>query len=737
MKPLKLTPVLILFLSLLLTNLSYPQTGWVSINDYRSYYYLDGQFVNNNTIYLCGGFNGIAKSTDKGVSWVWKSNIVDTYNGFSDLQFFNEQNGVMCGEYIGVYKTSNAGDTWQKIYSTGDQSYVGSVSFINANTGFLLTKGQTKLLKTTDAGESWNEIYSFSSMTNKIFFINAETGFRNDYMGNNQSSQILKTTDGGASWTYSYSVPFDIKQFEKLNDGSILAMTYSAGLIKSTDFGSTWVTLLDANASAGNLSVINQNNFIVTHYGNKAKYTTDGGLTWSEKDLPANGNIFTNTSGDIIFSAGDFQRGLYKINNNWNQIEDVFKNSIRQNLTDIKIFDYNNFYIFADSNYVIKSTNGGVSLSKENWGASTAAVYFKDMNNGYAAIGKKICRTQNAGASWDTISNLSPYYQGQYFEISNMHFLTDNFAYLTIANSGMQWSSRQILFTTDGGYNWHSSGVSSYSSGSGTYYSSQSIVDFKMTSQSTGYYILAASTSSQFGQTTYSYELRKTSNGGNNWISLNTNINTQKIYHIDFINDNTGYASIDSNRFMKTIDGGATWILKNYLSSSPEQIYMIDEMNIYNVSVEKFYRTRNGGITWEVQNPGINMTSGYNKISFLNSDIGYIIGRDGTILKTTTGGTVLIGNNNSLTADKYFLSQNYPNPFNPETKIQFSIPKNGLVKIVVYDMLGREVKELVNEFKQQGSYNVSFNGASLSSGIYFYKLITDDFVETKKMILVK
>jgi hypothetical protein len=92
---------------------------------------------------------------------------------------------------------------------------------------------------------------------------------------------------------------------------------------------------------------------------------------------------------------------------------------------------------------------------------------------------------------------------------------------------------------------------------------------------------------------------------------------------------------------------------------------------------------------------------------------------------------------NSELADKYSLSQNYPNPFNPETKIQFSIPKNGFVKIIVYDLLGREVNELVNEFKQQGSYGVSFNGANLSSGIYFYKLITDDFVETKKMILVK
>jgi hypothetical protein len=164
---------------------------------------------------------------------------------------------------------------------------------------------------------------------------------------------------------------------------------------------------------------------------------------------------------------------------------------------------------------------------------------------------------------------------------------------------------------------------------------------------------------------------------------------------------------------------------------------MIDAMNAYAVDFVDFYRTTDGGNTWRVQHPDLNSNTGFNKISFLNPNLGLIIGRDGVILKTSNGGNVSIGNLNSELADKYFLSQNYPNPFNPETKIQFSIPKNGLVKIVVYDMLGREVKELVNEFKQQGSYNVSFNGANFSSGIYFYKLITDDFIETKKMILVK
>ncbi|HAX48849.1 MAG TPA: peptidase S8, partial [Bacteroidetes bacterium] len=86
---------------------------------------------------------------------------------------------------------------------------------------------------------------------------------------------------------------------------------------------------------------------------------------------------------------------------------------------------------------------------------------------------------------------------------------------------------------------------------------------------------------------------------------------------------------------------------------------------------------------------------------------------------------------------KFSLHQNYPNPFNPVTNIKFSIPKSGNVSLKVYDILGREVAELVDEFKPQGNYLVDFNASFLSSGVYFYRLETSEFTEVKKMVLVK
>ncbi|MFH2031338.1 MAG: T9SS type A sorting domain-containing protein, partial [Bacteroidota bacterium] len=86
---------------------------------------------------------------------------------------------------------------------------------------------------------------------------------------------------------------------------------------------------------------------------------------------------------------------------------------------------------------------------------------------------------------------------------------------------------------------------------------------------------------------------------------------------------------------------------------------------------------------------------------------------------------------------KFTLFQNYPNPFNPRTVIKFQVPSSKLVKLQVYDILGREIKTLVNEYKSQGTYGVQFNADELASGVYFYRLISGSFAATKKMLLIR
>lgn len=101
-----------------------------------------------------------------------------------------------------------------------------------------------------------------------------------------------------------------------------------------------------------------------------------------------------------------------------------------------------------------------------------------------------------------------------------------------------------------------------------------------------------------------------------------------------------------------------------------------------------------------------------------------------------TGTTTDVDYNNS-SINNFALEQNFPNPFNPETNIKYSINSNQFVSLKVYDVLGNEIADLINEEKSAGVYEVKFNGSELSSGIYFYRLQTGGLTETKKMILMK
>ena len=117
---------------------------------------------------------------------------------------------------------------------------------------------------------------------------------------------------------------------------------------------------------------------------------------------------------------------------------------------------------------------------------------------------------------------------------------------------------------------------------------------------------------------------------------------------------------------------------------------------------------------------------------FLNKN-SYI---DIPVIGPSAEGPVVADNNINVPA-QYSLKQNYPNPFNPVTTIAYTLASTGNVKLIVYDILGREVKTLVNEVQQQGSYTVSFNASGLASGVYFYRIKSGSFSDIKKMILVK
>ncbi|MBK6504966.1 MAG: T9SS type A sorting domain-containing protein [Ignavibacteria bacterium] len=149
-------------------------------------------------------------------------------------------------------------------------------------------------------------------------------------------------------------------------------------------------------------------------------------------------------------------------------------------------------------------------------------------------------------------------------------------------------------------------------------------------------------------------------------------------------------------------------------------------------------RIVNGGTTYYFRGWTGGGTGSYTSPDSSGADSAVTVQMRGPITETARWATTIgINQLSSLVPEKYNLFQNYPNPFNPSTNIKFDIVKLGAVKIVIYDALGRESEVLVNEVLSPGSYNADFNAANLPSGIYYYKIITADFSDVKKMLLIK
>lgn len=113
----------------------------------------------------------------------------------------------------------------------------------------------------------------------------------------------------------------------------------------------------------------------------------------------------------------------------------------------------------------------------------------------------------------------------------------------------------------------------------------------------------------------------------------------------------------------------------------------------------------------------------------LNSQCAVLQSQKSTIITGIEGSGEIV--------EGFNLSQNYPNPFNPTTNIKFAVPKDGQVSLKIYDMIGNEISIIWDNYLKAGAYNLSFDGSSLASGVYFYKLTAGEYTDTKKMSLVK
>ncbi len=408
-------------------------------------------------------------------------------------------------------------------------------------------------------------------------------------------------------------------------------------------------------------------------------------------------------------------------------------------LNSIYFINPNTGIIASDSGKVLRTTNGGI-----NWATSIIissvvsykSVYFYDQNTGYIAgriliidsntvdAEPKIIKTTNGGVNWfSTLNDSGITLRAIYFINPNTGFATGGLFSL---------AQNYLLTTTNAGLNWQRT-----SPGDGYLYN----ITFK--DAFTGY------------MTAVSGNLFKTTNLGMNWSLYSVIPSIDILTSISFIDANLGFMTggksmgLDSSgNIYKSTNGGNNWSLvyndhKGYLnavkfvsSNIGYAVGTLDNIVPY-IIPGRIIRTTNSGNGWFIDTMFTSI-SGLTSLYFTDLLTGYVVGSNGVILKTTTGGNLLGIEPISLEVpNKYSLSQNYPNPFNPSTTIKFDIPKESNVKVSVFDILGNEVQSLIDENVKAGEYKVTWDGTNYASGIYFYKLQAGEFTQTRKMLLIK
>jgi photosystem II stability/assembly factor-like uncharacterized protein len=384
-------------------------------------------------------------------------------------------------------------------------------------------------------------------------------------------------------------------------------------------------------------------------------------------------------------------------------------------LNGVSFYDLNNGIAVGDSGIILGTTNGGA-----NWIVSPPS----GNNTNLYAVANKPGNWVAVGSEGTIIRNGNIQPSGTTVLLKDV-FLTDANNGWVVGDSGI------IIKTTNGGIDW-----TSQTSGTTNDLSSVCFID-----QDIGWAV---------GE---SGVILKTTDGGTNWILQSSGV-TENLNDIRFTDLNSGFAVSQAGRILKTNDGGNNWISQMpYPSVNLYDISFVDNNNGWVVGYDHGWgpggvilRTSNSGTEWVPQSPGI--LNVLNSIHLIDVNNGYTAGSEGVIWHTTNGGISFVEEELiDVIPTEFLLSQNFPNPFNPSTKIKYSIPQLSSVTIKVFDILGNDIETLVNEEKPAGTYEVEFNASLLSgsvsakggyaSGVYFYQLRADSFVDTKKMVLVK
>lgn len=702
-----------------------------------------------------GGHNnfpggGVFKSTDAGLTWYFLGLEATTSIGRVLVHTTNSNIVYLAavGSYFspneerGVYKSTDGGNSWNKSLFVSDSTGVIDIIMDPTNpdrmmaalwervrrpTSSHLYGPSSGIYKTTDGGTNWDLIPPSAGLpdpsSQNVGRIGLAISQSNPdivyalYTNGNFIISLFKSTNFGDSWT-------DVDPDDELDNGSSSFSWYfgqvrvhptnpdivyvmDVAFMRSTNGGNTWPIIygyggpsqLHVDHHALAFHPVNPS-FIINGNDGGINISTDGGVGWSDAaQIPTTQfyEIGLDASNSLAYYGGTQDNGTNRTQdgglNNWQHIYGGDGFYVLVDFTNPNI-------VYAESQFgnLGKSTTGGGGGSfspattgingsePTNW--STPVIMDPNNSNILYYGTNYLYRTTNGADNWTKISpQLTDYNGGRLGTLTTMAVAPTN--------------SNVIYVGTDDSHVWVSS------------------------------------------------------DNGTSWNEISDGLPIRWVTRVavDPLNESIVYVTFNGLKWrdpqphvFRSTDKGTTWSdISSNLPDAPVNAFAVDPIvpeRLYLGNDVGMYVSFNSGQSWWALGEGLPVLPiGDIKIHPTTREL--VAGTYGRSMYKIDLNLVPTNIESSEPIlSEFQLEQNYPNPFNPTTKIKYTIPSNvkqemSHITLKVYDALGIEIATLVNEEKAGGSYEVDFYAAGLSSGVYFYKLMTENFSETKKMLLLR
>ncbi|MDP4172851.1 MAG: YCF48-related protein [Bacteroidota bacterium] len=680
--------------------------------------------------------------------WRWQ-NPKPQGNTLWDVAFYNEKYGYAVGDYGTILFTSDQGASWNVQYEAVTDN-LRSIVLVDSVTAWIV--GDNAMILHTVNGRDWNEQISGlksneASGLNGVFFTDKNNGWA---VGD--SKLIIHTTNGGTTWntqTLPSSKPYNLTSVYFISKDEGWAVGTGGIVLHTSNGGTNWTQQSTTGTTGSTIKFISSTTGFIVGDNGTIFVTKNSGQNWSKvtSGTTYGLNDITFLSATDFWISGDNGTLLHSVNagDSWT-LEAPFTYASFYGLGQYQsgLMAVGEFGVIADKKIIStwKYLNDGMN-SSINW------LTFSDKLNGFG-VGEygNIVKTTDGGNTWTKIVNGvtgDSFYGADQTDKDNLWCVGDGGVLLHTSDAGKSWIQQPTYVTTtllsisfidqQNGWACGDLGVVLHTTDAGKTWKQQ-------TSGVTG--IL------------YGIKFKDSKNGwiaGDNGIILHstdggTTWNKQispvssKLYSVDFVDLSNGYCAGSGGVILKTMNSGTTW-------SKVTVPATVDLYVVSGTSNNSLWAIGDSGVVLHGSNSGTNWTNefsftGYNLfgLKVYNDSSAWVSGDWGTVIATgyfsgTTDVNSHSSNNSTLAIRDYKLRQNYPNPFNPSTIINYSIAEGNIVTLKIFDVLGNEVSEPVNRFETAGSYNVRFDASNLPSGIYFYQLRAGNYVETRKMILIR